>query len=305
MDYLREMALFVEVAKAKSFRKAAAASGVPTSSLSRRIAELEKAVGVRLFNRTTRSVDLTEAGDAYFARCRDIVEAARVAHEELHDLAERPRGLLRVTATPDFARLFLGSLAVDYATRYPDVTLELDLSPNRVDLIAQNFDLALRIGTMPDSGLISRRIGIIRTALFASPGYIAREGIIGEPNDIARHIVIPNQNFPEPNVWTMTNGKRSVAVDVSGPIRCNNFGFMRQLALGGLGIATLHEPMVEADERAGRLQRVLPGWWMLETPAIALTSTRLLPAKTRLFLDMIDQRVAPELKRLITPRTIP
>ena len=305
MDYLREMALFVEVAKAKSFRKAAAASGVPTSSLSRRIADLEAGVGVRLFSRTTRSVDLTEAGAAYFARCRDIVEAARVAHEELHDLVERPRGLLRVSATPDFARLFLGDLATDYAARYPEVTLELDLSPTRVDLIAHNVDLALRIGAMPDSGLIARRIGILRTALFASPAYLQRHGVPDTPADLANHCVVPNQNIPEPNVWTLSNGERSETVGVTGRIRCNNFGFMRQLAVRDHGIATLHEPMVEADERAGRLKRVLPEWWMLETPAIALTSTRLLPAKTRLFLDMIDQRVAPELKRLLEPRTIP
>lgn len=149
---------------------------------------------------------------------------------------------------------------------------------------------------MPDSGLIARRIGILRIALFASPSYLQRHGFPERPADLADHCVVPNQNIPEPNVWTLSNGKRSESVGVTGPIRCNNFGFMRQLAVGGHGIATFHEPMVEADERAGRLKRVLPDWWMLETPDIALTSTRLLPAKTRLFLDMIDQRVAPGLK---------
>ncbi|WP_421853215.1 LysR substrate-binding domain-containing protein [Novosphingobium sp.] len=305
MDYLREMALFVEVAKVKSFRKAAEASGVPSSTLSRRIAQLESAVGLRLFNRTTRSVELTEAGAAYYARCRDIVEAARVAHDQLHDLAERPRGLLRVSATPDFARLFLTDLAVDFVAQYPDVTIEFDLSPNRVDLVAQNFDLALRIGSMPDSGLISRRIGTIRTALFAAPSYLKRAGVPRHPDDLVQHSVIPNQNVLDPGVWTLTDGTQSKVVPVNGAVRCNNFGFMRQLAIIGHGIATLHKPMVGPDITAGRLIRVLPGWWTQDTPAVALTSTRLLPAKTRLFLDMVYERVGPELSRLSGVNNIP
>ena len=154
MDMLREMSLFVEVAKAMSFKRAAEASGVPNSSLSRRIADLERAVGVRLFNRTTRSIELTEAGALYYARCREIVEAARIAHEQLGDLAEKPRGRLRVSTTAEFARLFLGPLLAEYTVRYPEVLVEMDLGPNKVDLIAQNFDLALRIGPQPDSGLI-------------------------------------------------------------------------------------------------------------------------------------------------------
>ncbi len=295
MDYLREMALFVEVAKAKSFRRASETAGVPSSTLSRRIADLEKAVGARLFNRTTRVVDMTEAGRLYFARCIDIVEAARVAHEQLGELVETPRGRLRLSATAEFARLFLGPIIDTYSRRYPDVVVEIDLSPGRVDIITQNYDLALRIGEQPDSGLIARRLGLIRTALYAAPAYLARAPRPQAPEDLADHIVVRNPNVAITGLWTLSNGARHVEVTVNGPVLVNNFGFMRQLAVMGHGVAMLHEPMAIADVRAGRLERVLPGWWLREVPVLALTSSRLMPAKTRLLLDMLVAEVGPRL----------
>jgi DNA-binding transcriptional LysR family regulator len=292
---LREMSLFVEVAKAMSFKRAAEASGVPNSSLSRRIADLERAVGVRLFNRTTRSIELTEAGALYYARCREIVEAARIAHEQLGELVETPRGRLRISTTAEFARLFLGPLLAEYAARCPEVLIEMDLGPNKVDLIAQNFDLALRIGPQPDSGLISRQLGIVRTTLFASPSHLARFGAPAEPADLSRHPTIRNLNAPRPDTWVLCQGDRTEEVQVGGALVVNNFGLMRQLAVLGLGVAMLHEPMVGPDIRSGRLKRVLPDWILQEAPVYALMPSRLVPAKTRLFLDMLTTRVSPRM----------
>ena len=295
MDNLREMALFVEVAKVMSFRRAAASLRVPNSTLSRRIADLERAVGVRLFNRTTRSIDLTEAGAIYYERCRDIVEAARVAHEKLGEVADKPRGRLRVSTTVELARLYFGPLIADYTRLYPDVTLEIDLNPNRVDLISQNYDLALRIGQQPDSSLIARHLGVLRTTLFASPAHLARTGMPTRPEELSTHAVIGNLNAPQPDRWVLSRGTETVEVTVSAPVMVNNFGLMRQLALLGLGIVTLHEPMVGHDVKAGRLQRVLPEWVLREAPVYALMPSRLLPAKTRLFVDMLAARVVPAL----------
>ena len=295
VDVLREMSLFVEVAKAMSFKRAAEATGVPNSSLSRRIADLERAVGVRLFNRTTRSMELTEAGALYYARCRDIVEAARIAHEQLGDLVETPRGRLRVSTTAEFARLFLGPLLAEYTTLYPEVVVEMDLGPNKVDLIAQNFDLALRIGPQPDSGLISRQLGIMRTTLFAAPSHLARFGTPVEPIDLSSHPTIRNLNAPRPDTWVLCKGEQTVEVPVAGTLVVNNFGLMRQLAVLGLGVAMLHEPMVGPDVRAGRLKRILPDWILREAPVYALMPSRLVPAKTRLFLDLLAARVGPRL----------
>ena len=307
MDYLREMAMFVEVARLMSFKRAAESLQMPNSTLSRRIADLERAVGVRLLNRTTRSIELTEAGATYYERCRDIVEAARIAHEKLGELVDQPRGRLRISTTTEFARLYFGPLVADYVRHYPDVTLEIDLNPNRVDLIAQNYDLALRVGRQPDSGLISRYLGILRTTLFASPSLLAEAGHPLRPEDLANYPVIRNMNAPQPDIWTLTSESETVEVPVRGAISVNNFGFMRQLALEGMGIVTLHEPMVMTDVKAGRLKRVLPDWIVREAPVYALMPSRLLPAKTRLFLEMLSQRVAPQLASTFgaLPATVP
>ena len=296
MDMLRDMALFVEVAKAMSFKRAADASGTPPSSLSRRISELEKAVGVRLLNRTTRSLELTEAGALYYARCREIVDAARIAHEQLGAVAETPRGRFRVSTTVEFARLFLGPVIADYVRAYPDVPVEFDLQPHKVDLIAQNFDLALRIGPQPDSSLIARRLGSIRTSLYAAPAYLAGAAKIEAPGDLAGHAAILNLNSPMPDVWVLSKDGTTVEVDVTGPVSVNNFGTMRELAVLGVGVTGLHEPMVAGDVRSGRLKRVLPDWTLREAPVYAIMPSRLLPAKTRLFLDMLTERVAPRLE---------
>lgn len=295
VDMLREMALFVEVARAKSFKRAADALEIPNSTLSRRISELERAIGVRLFNRTTRSIEFTEAGALYYERCRDIVDAARIAHEKLGEFVDRPSGRLRVSTTAEFARLYLGPLVADFVQQYPHVTVELDLNPNRVDLIGQNFDLALRIGPQPDSTLIARQLGIVRTALYASPAHLARAGVPTRPEDLGRHPIIRNLNAPDPDNWILSYGQETVEVPVSGPVAVNNFGFMRQLALLGLGVTALHEPMVAPDVRAGRLQRVLANWTLREAPVYALMPSRLVPAKTRLFLEMVTSQVSPEL----------
>jgi DNA-binding transcriptional LysR family regulator len=295
VDNLREMALFVEVARVRSFKRAAESLGVPNSTLSRRIADLERAVGVRLFNRTTRSIELTEAGAIYYERCRDIVEAARVAHEKLGEVADKPRGRLRISTTVELARLYFGPLIADYTRLYPEVTLEIDLNPNRVDLIAQSYDLALRVGQQADSSLISRHLGVLRTTLFASPAHLARMGVPTRPEELSTHSVVRNLNAPQPDVWVLSRDAETVEVPVGGAVMVNNFGLMRQLALLGLGIVTLHEPMVGADVKAGRLQRVLPDWVLREAPVYALMPSRLLPAKTRLFIDLLSARVAPEL----------
>lgn len=299
VDKLREMALFVEVARAKSFKRAADVLDIPTSTLSRRIAELERAIRVRLFNRTTRSIELTEAGALYYERCREIVEAARVAHEELEDVVDRPAGRLRVSTTAEFARLYLAPLIGDYARNFPHVTIELDVNPHRVDLIGQNFDLALRIGRQPDSTMISRQLGVVRTVLYASPAYLAGSGLPERPEDLKQHTVIRNLNAPRPDLWSLSKGSETVDVPVSGLIAVNNFGFMRQLSLLGLGVAALHEPMVVPDVRAGRLARILGDWTLREAPVYALMPSRLVPAKTRLFLEMLTARVAPELAQVV------
>jgi DNA-binding transcriptional LysR family regulator len=302
-DSLRDLALFVEVVNARSLKRGGEALGIPHSTVSRRIATLEKAIGVRLLHRTTRTLTLTEAGRIYFERCREIVKAARVAHEEIRDVVLRPRGRLRVSTTVEFARLFLGELVADFARQYPDLSIDVDLQPHKVDLYEDNFDLALRIGHPPDSSLVARQLGCIRVALYASPSYLAGNGAPDSPTDLQRYAFIGNLNSPTPGTLTLHDGNADETVTVSTRLMVNNFGFMRELAVLGLGVTVLHEPMVTGDIKAGRLTRVLPAWCAQETPVYALTPSRLLPAKTRLFLDMLTKRVSPKMAAAFAPRS--
>src|SRR5215469_12467554 len=137
------MALFVEVVKAKGFRSAADATGMPNSTLSRRISLLEKAIGLRLLHRTTRKVELTEAGQLYYERCRRIVDEARLAHEQLGEMLAQPSGVLRASLPVDFAVTYLAPLIVEFARTYPGITFEFDLTPRRVDLVSEPFDVAI------------------------------------------------------------------------------------------------------------------------------------------------------------------
>src|SRR5471030_1402321 len=149
MDILNYMRLFVEVAKVRSFRRAADVLGISNSTLSRNIAELEKTIGLRLLHRSTRRVELTEAGEVYFARCQSIVEEAQMAHEALLDVAERPSGTLRVSMPVDLATGYLTPMLAAFAHAYPQIDFEFDVTPRRVDLQSEPFDLAIRMGPPP------------------------------------------------------------------------------------------------------------------------------------------------------------
>ena len=158
MEFLNDMALFVEVVKARSFTRAAETLGIPNSTLSRRISELEKAIGLRLLHRTTRKIEPTEAGQLYFERCKRIVDEARLAHEQLGEMLARPSGLLRASLPPDFAIFYMAPLIAEFAQIYPGISFEFDLSPQQADLISDPVDVVIRMGEPPNSNLIARKL---------------------------------------------------------------------------------------------------------------------------------------------------
>lgn len=158
MELLNDMALFVEVVKARGFRHAAEAVGMPNSTVSRRISGLEKAIGLRLLHRTTRKIELTEAGQIYFERCKRIVDEARLAHEQLGEMLAQPSGVLRASLPVDFANIYLAPLIAEFARRYPGISFDFDLTPRLVDLVSEPFDVAIRMGQPPDSNLIARQL---------------------------------------------------------------------------------------------------------------------------------------------------
>lgn len=290
MELLNDMALFVEVVKARSFRGAAQAIGMPNSTLSRRITGLEKEIGLRLLNRTTRKIEMTEAGQIYFERCKRIVDEARLAHEQLGELLAQPSGVLRASLPVDFANIFLAPLIAEFAGLYPGVSFELDLTPRRVDLVAEPFDVAIRMGESPDSNLIARLLARLPRRLYASPRYLERCGEPRQPADLSRHECLGLRKA-KPDTWTLRHETQTVEVAVSGRFRLNSVGMIRRLATLDLGIAILAEEIVADDMARGRLRHVLSEWQATPIPVYVVTETRLLPAKTQRFIEFLRERL--------------
>ena len=290
LEYLNDMALFVEVVKAKGFRGAGEVLGIPNSTISRRIAALEKAIGLRLLHRTTRKIELTEAGQIYFERCKRIIDEARLAHEQLGGMLAQPTGVLRASLPVDFAQTYLAPLIAEFAQRYPGITFELDLTPRLVDLVSEPFDVAIRMGELADSQLIARQLALLTPKLYASPRYLAQHGEPREPADLVRHACL---GLAKSTTWTLLRNGHSEPVAVGGRFAVNNVGMFRRLAALDMGVILLPEEVVADDLAAGRLQRILPQWHGKPTPVYALTETRLVPAKTARFIEFLRERLGP------------
>lgn len=295
MELLSYMRLFVEVARTKSFRRAADALDMPNSTVSRHIAELEKAIGLRLLHRSTRKVELTEAGEVYFKRCQSIVEEARIAHESLLDVAERPSGTLRVSMPVDLATGYLAPILADFSRAYPLIAFEFDLTPRRIDLQTEPFDLAIRIGPPPTapSTLVAREIAVLPRYLYASPAYLKQASPLLHPSDLTDHQLCIVQAAARQGDSLKTFYRGDEAVQVMAPTRfaMNSVGLSRALARQGLGIAVLDTELARDDVEAGHLIRVLPEWCLEPVQVHAITETRLLPARTRLFIDFVKTRL--------------
>ncbi|WP_332856350.1 LysR family transcriptional regulator [Duganella sp. S19_KUP01_CR8] len=290
MSLLSSMELFVAVANAKGFRRAADTLDMPNSTLSRRISELEKEIGVRLFHRSTRKVELTEAGLTYFRRCESIVAEARIAHESLQELAERPSGTLRVSMPVDLAISYLAPSLKAFGEQYPAIDFEMDLTPRRVDLVTDGFDCAIRMGTPPPtpSTLIARQVGLLPRYLYASPAYLRGAPPLKHPDDLANHQCMIQVRSGGKAQWTLSSRKKSVTVDVSGRYAANNVSMCRKMAALGMGIAVSAGPDTLEELERGQLQRVLPEWDFEPIPVYAIIESRLIPSRVRLFIDFVQ-----------------
>ena len=285
---LNDMALFVEVVKARSFRRAADVLRMPNSTLSRRISALEAAIGLRLFHRTTRKVEVTEAGRVYFERCLRIVEEARLAHEQLDGIRADTAGVLRVSLPVDFATTYLAPLIAEFCRMHPAIEFELDLTPRNVDLVTEPFDVAIRMRAQPDSHLIARPLARLRPGLYASPGYLKHAGEPTSPADLADHQCI---DFPKTTTWQLRRKNEKAKVTIGGRVRLNSPGMAKRLATFDLGIVLIPHELVSDEVDAGRLRRVLPDWTGEPAPVFALTESKLLPAKTQRFIAFLRERL--------------
>ena len=288
-ELLRDVAVFVEVAKAQSFSKASIALNLPKSTVSRRIADFEHQAGLRLFTRSARKVALTQEGETFYLECRRLLEGADAAYEQLLSAKHRPHGLLRVAATLDFGLRMIAGLP-NLCAQYPDLRLQFDFTTRKVDPFVDSFDVAIYIGVPPDSSLTARKLASLTRGTYAAPGYLQSTAPIVKPVDISLHQCILQARTHDvgvPATWCLTDGKEHLDLEVHGTLSLNSIGIIRQLAIGGAGLALLPHGLCEDDVKSGRLVRVLPEWSASATPIYALTPSRVMPAKTRVFLDFV------------------
>ena len=295
-----DLMIFARVVEAGSFSAAAMRLGLPKSSVSRRVAAFEARLGERVFERSTRRLALTDFGRSLVDHGRRLVEAVDAVDVQAEQRRARPTGVLRVSMPGDFAMLTLPRLLAGFSRRHPAVEVQLDLSPRHVDLLAEGFDLAVRMGPLPDdTSLVARRLVDFETGLVASPDYLARRGVPLGPSDLPRHdgLTLLTRDG-QPCAWLLQCGDERWEGRIGGRLSANSMGTLVQLATAGAGIAavSLHYAVEQLDR--GGLVRVLPGWLMPAVPAWAVMPTnRLIPPKTRVFVDALRRYLA----RRLTP----
>lgn len=200
----------------------------------------------------------------------------------------QPSGTLRASLPVDFATIYMAPLIAEFASRYPGITFDFDLTPRRVDLVTEPFDVAIRMGEPTESNLIARLLARLSVQVYASPRYLELSGEPSHPSELTGHECI---GFPKAGKWTLQRGEETVEVEVGGRFQVNSVGMFRRLATLDLGVALLPVEMAEEDLAAGRLRRILPEWQARATPVYALTETRLLPAKTQRFIEFLRERL--------------
>lgn len=284
---LDHLPLFLAVADLRSFSAAAERLGLPKSTVSRGVAALEAALGVRLLHRTSRRVAPSTAGAALAERVRPLIADLQRSLGDLPEREEQPSGVLRVTATADLATAVLAALAVRFTERYPAVQLELHLDNKIVDLVKDGIDVALRISQRPlkDGALVARKIAPIALQLFAAPEYLARRGTPRAPQELAGHRWVTYRGA----ATLRLHGPGEVAsVQARGAITCDEMAFAREAVREGGGIGCLPTFLVEADVLAGKLVRVLPRWAVPSgTLWLAWAHSRHVPPKIAAFRDFM------------------
>lgn len=297
-----DLLLFARIVEAGSFSMAAQRLDLPKSTVSRRIALLESRLGERLLQRTTRRLVLTEFGASLVEHARKVAEEVEAAGALAQHRQAAPSGKLRVSMPHDFANFGMSPLLARFMERYPAVSLELDLSPRRVDLVAENFDVAIRMGDLPeDSTLNARRVVINRLNLYAAPSYLAQRGIPEHPDDLEQHdllCILSRNGGPAP--WILQRGKVRWERELRARLTANSPEMLARVASGGAGIAASSELFADPFVATGELVRVLPEWEMPEDSGWAVfPGRRLMPAKLRVFLDMMEEAFCTERRRQV------
>lgn len=292
MDPFSGMAIYARVCEAGGISRAAAELGLTKSSVSEAVRRLEARLGVRLLDRTTRRLAPTEAGQAFYARARVALEAARAAEVEARALHVEPRGRLRVAAPDGLGRVHVVPVLHELLEVYPDLQLELVEAVAAVDLVEAGIDVAIRISPAPAENLVVRRLGTSRVAIVGAPAYFAVRPPPARPEDLPTHRIIGFSPLYWGREWRFEDDRGPVAVPVAPALSTNQVETMRAAALAGIGLAAIPSWMVAEDLAAGALVQVLRAWRTPESGLYAVyPSNRLMAAKVKLFVDRFARRL--------------
>lgn len=295
MQDINDMVVFARVVQAGGFTAAEDTLGLPKSNISRRISRLEEALGVRLLERTTRSIHLTEVGEIYYRHCQRIIEEAENAAFSVDNLMEAPRGLLRVSVSVTTGQQLLKPILPEFMNLYPEIKLQLHYSNRRTYIIEEGFDLAIRIGRLDDSTLIARHIGQSQLFLYASITYLKHKGMPSEPRQLIDHDYLAmSEEIPDHLDLIGPSGR--VKVKINPRLIINDFVTLHHAMLNDLGIAVFPNYMCTEFEKSGDLVRVLRPWSASPVDFhVIYPSRRGVTPKARAFIDFVTEKLTARL----------
>ncbi|MBV8189243.1 MAG: LysR family transcriptional regulator [Alphaproteobacteria bacterium] len=296
MDRLDAMSVIIAVTETGSFSAASRKLGTPVATVSRKVSELETRLKAELFQRSSRRMTLTDAGRSYIEACRRIIEQVEEAEREVSGEYRIPRGDLAVTAPWGLGHTHLLPIAVEFLNAFPEVALRLVLTDRVVDTVAENVDVSIRIGALPDSSMIATRIGSIRLVVCASPEYFEEHGRPSKPEELGDHDCITLDDPAVSTAWRFRRGGRSIVVPVRSRLCVNTSEAAVGAAVAGAGLARVMSYKMDAARRAGRLVAVLEAFEPEPLPVhIVYAQRRLLPLKLRAFLNWATPRLKARL----------
>ena len=299
MDKLDALKAFTTVAQLGGFSAAARTLGLPVATVSRKVAELEQSLGVRLFDRSTRHVSLTEVALPYFQQCRMILDALQEADDGISNAQRAPNGELVVTAPVGFGVQHLQPVVIEFMREYPEIAVQLLLVDRMVNLIEEHVDVALRISTLPDSSLIPVHLGQITMVVCAAPGYLRRAGVPQHPDDVSNHSCILWNSLGAQRAWLFKVDGQETMFPIQMRLLTTLPNSAVQAAEAGLGLTQVTSYQAEAAVRDGTLVPVLRAFECKPTPvSLVHPSKRHVPAKLRTFLDFAAPRLRERLQRL-------
>lgn len=290
MDKFLEMKTFAAVVDSGSFVQAADALDMSKPAVSRHVAELEQRLGIRLLQRTTRKLSLTEEGRLFYGRCKTVLADVEVAEEEITAKSIAVKGLIKVNVPVSFGLLELAPLWPDFMTKYPDVELDITLVDRIVDLVEESYDLAVRIARLPNSSLVSRKLASTRMVLCASPGYLKKHGKPRHPSELTEHAVLSYSLLATGDQWNFEGPEGSVSVTIKPIMRTNSGDTCIAASRKNKGVVLQPSFLVNADLRSGALVELIPAYRSIEFGIFAVYPTRqYVSPKVRALIDFLSK----------------